>query len=187
MGQGVRKGLAGGNSRQLVQVAVVRDQDIWSRAYGANTSTAHVHMNASVQKVFTAAAVFQLVERGLIDLDADVGDYMPFPVRHPGYPDTPITVRMLLAHRAGLDAFRYQFEWDTESVFAPEYRSAAPAHARALSHEGYLMASVSPSGSNFDPLAWIHELGREYHYSVSAYALLRYVVGRVSGQSRICA
>ena len=166
-----------------IQVAVVRGQDIWSRAFGANTSTAHVYMNASVQKVFTAAAVLQLVERGLIGLDEDVGDYVPFPVRHPGYPETPITVRMLLAHRAGLDAFRYQFEWDTESVFAPEYRPSAPDHVQALSHEGYLMASLAPGGSNFDPRAWIHEPGREYHYSVSAYPLLRYVVGRVIGQS----
>ena len=176
-------GVIGRGKFPSIQVAVIRGQDIWSRAYGTNTSTAHVYMNASVQKVFTAAAVMQLVERGLIDLDADVGDYMPFPVSHPGYPDTPITVRMLLAHRAGLDAFRYQFEWDTESVFAPEYRPAAPADVQALSQEGYLMASLSPRGSNFDPRAWIHEPGREYHYSVSAYPLLRYVIGRVSGQS----
>lgn len=176
-------GVIGRGRSPSIQVAVIRGRDIWSRAYGANTSTAHVYMNASVQKVFTAAAVMQLVERGLIGLDADVGDYVPFPVRHPGYPDRPITVRMLLAHRAGLDAFRYQFEWDTESVFAPEYRPSAPAHVKALSLEGYLMASLPPWGSNFDPRAWIHEPGREYHYSVSAYPLLRYVIGRVSGQS----
>jgi CubicO group peptidase (beta-lactamase class C family) len=122
-----------------IQVAVVKGQDIWSRAYGANTSTAHGYMSASVQKVFTAAAVLQLVERGLIDLDADVGDYVPFAVRHPGYPEAPITVRTLLAHRAGLDAFPYQFEWDTESVFAPEYRPTAPAHVQGLSDEEYLV------------------------------------------------
>lgn len=171
-----------GNSPS-VQVAVVQGQDIWSRAYGANTSTAHVYMNASVQKVFTAAAVLQLVERGLIDLDADVGSYLPFAVRHPDYGEKPITVRMLLAHRSGLDAFRDQFDWDTESAFAPRYRPSAPADVQALSHEEYLKASLSPRGSNYDPQAWISEPGREYHYSVSAYPLLRYLVGQVAGQS----
>ena len=110
-----------------IQVAVVhQDQVVWSRAFGENTSVDHLYMNASVQKMYTATAVLQLAERGLLDLDADVSEYVPFTVRHPGYPDTPVTARMLLAHRSGLDAFPYQFGWDTESAFSPKYRRRAP-------------------------------------------------------------
>jgi len=165
-------------------VAVVhRDQVVWSQAFGENTSVDHVYMNASVQKVFTAAAVLQLVERGLVDLDTDVGTYLPFPVRHPDFPETPITVRMLLAHRSGLADFPHQFAWDTECAFSPQYRPSCPNHLLAMSHEEFLIASLVPGGSNYDQRTWVSEPGQEYHYSVSAYPLLRYLVGQVAGQS----
>ena len=74
-------------------------------------------MNGSVQKVVDAVAVLQLYERELVDLDADISAYLPFEVRHPGYPDRPITVRMLLAHRSGLGDIADQFSWDTGCLF----------------------------------------------------------------------
>ena len=51
---------------------------------------------SKVQKVFDAVAVLQLVERGLVDLDVDVGTYLSFELRHPGHPNEPVTIRMLL-------------------------------------------------------------------------------------------
>jgi CubicO group peptidase (beta-lactamase class C family) len=156
---------------------------IWSRAYGENTGVDHVYMNASVQKMFTAAAVLRLVDAGLIDLDADVGEYVPFPVRHPGFPETPITVRMVLAHRSGLGSFPHQFAWDTGSAFAPRFRPACPEDLRDLTLGEFLSASLTPGGENYDPRAWVREPGSGHHYSVSAYPLLRYVVGRVAGSS----
>lgn len=175
--------VASGNSPSI-QVAVVhRDQIVWSQAFGQNTSVSHVYMNASVQKMFTAVAVLQLVERGLVDLDADVQEYVPFTVRHPGFPETPVTVRMLLTHRSGLVEFPHQFEWDTECTFSPQYRPSCPSHLLVMSHEEFLIASLVPGGSNYDRRAWVSEPEQEYHYSVSAYPLLRYLVGQVAGQS----
>lgn len=46
--------IAQGNSPSI-QVAVIQGQEVWSQAYGEATSVEHVYMNASVQKVFTAA------------------------------------------------------------------------------------------------------------------------------------
>jgi CubicO group peptidase (beta-lactamase class C family) len=173
--------IADGNAPS-VQVAVVRgDRIVWSRAFGENAGVDRVYMNASVQKTFTAVAVLQLVEAGLVDLDADVGEYVPFPVRHPEFPETPITVRMLLAHRSGLDVFPHQFAWDTGSAFWPRYRPACPESLSGLTLEEFLRESLTPGGANYVPQAWLHEPGRRQHYSVSAYPLLRYLVGRVSG------
>jgi CubicO group peptidase (beta-lactamase class C family) len=175
--------IASGGSPSI-QVAVVhQDEVVWSQAFGENSSVDHVYMNASVQKLFTATAVLQLVERGQVDLDTDVGKYVPFAVRHPGYLETPITVRMLLAHRSGLDAFPHQFAWDTESTFSPQYRPPGPDRLLAMSHEEFLIASLTPEGSNYDQRAWIYEPGQEYHYSVSGFPFLRYLVGQVTGQS----
>jgi CubicO group peptidase (beta-lactamase class C family) len=140
-------------------------------------------MNASVQKMFTATAVLQLAERGEIDLDADVSEYLPFAVRHPLFLETPVTVRMLLAHRSGLDALPYQFAWDTESAFSPEYRPPCPDHLLAMSLQEFLVASLTPEGTNYDPGSWVFEPGERYRYSVSAYPLLRYLISHVAGAS----
>jgi CubicO group peptidase (beta-lactamase class C family) len=175
--------VAAGNAPSM-QVAVVHgDRIVWSRAFGENAGVDQVYMNASVQKTFTAAAVLQLVERGLVDLDADVGEYLPFAVRHPEFPETPITVRMLLAHRSGLDSFPHQFAWDTESAFAPRFRPACPEALSELTLGEFLSESFTPGGANFVPQAWVREPGQGYHYAVSAYPLLRYLVGRVAGSS----
>lgn len=54
----------------------------------------------SVTKTFTAAAVLRQVEKGLIQLDAPIGRYLPRLV--PGERGDRITVRMLLNHTSGL-------------------------------------------------------------------------------------
>lgn len=57
---------------------------------------------ASISKSFTATALMQLVEKGDISLDDDVGNLLGFPVRNPYYTDHIITVRMLLSHTSSL-------------------------------------------------------------------------------------
>jgi CubicO group peptidase (beta-lactamase class C family) len=167
-----------------LQVAVIdQNQLIWSKAYGQNTNTDFAYMNGSVQKVFDATAILQLYERGLIDLDADINNYIPFQVKHPGYPETPITIKMLLSHRSGLDSFDYQFSWDTECHFYPEYRPVCQPELLKMSIEEYLIASFTPDGLNYNPKVWVNQPGEEYHYSVSAYPLLRYLIEEVTGFS----
>ena len=57
---------------------------------------------ASVSKMFTGFTIMQLVDEGKIRLDQDVSEILGFPLRNPNYPDTPITVRMLLSHTSSL-------------------------------------------------------------------------------------
>jgi CubicO group peptidase (beta-lactamase class C family) len=66
---------------------------------------------ASISKLVTAIGVMRLVEAGQLDLDADVGELLGFPLRNPAFPDTPITLRLLMSHRSSLtDAAGY---WQT--------------------------------------------------------------------------
>ena len=58
---------------------------------------------ASVSKTVVATLLLQLVESGQLDLDADIATYLGFPVRHPMFPDVPITTRMLATHTSGLE------------------------------------------------------------------------------------
>ncbi|MBX9730619.1 MAG: beta-lactamase family protein [Sphingomonas sp.] len=57
---------------------------------------------ASISKLAVAMGVMRLVDAGRLDLDRDVARYLGWPLRHPAFPDTPITLRMLLSHTAGV-------------------------------------------------------------------------------------
>jgi CubicO group peptidase (beta-lactamase class C family) len=56
----------------------------------------------STSKLFTWTAVMQLVEQGKLDLDADVNQYIP-DFKIPEAFGTPITLRNLMTHTAGLE------------------------------------------------------------------------------------
>ena len=85
------------------------DEIAWSHAYGFADLEQRVAMSldslqniASVSKTFAATAIMQLMEAGLIDLDADVNEYLAFTVRNPYYPRVPISARQLLTHTSSL-------------------------------------------------------------------------------------
>jgi CubicO group peptidase (beta-lactamase class C family) len=57
---------------------------------------------ASISKLFVALGVMRLVEAGKLDLDRDVSTWLGWSLRNPKFPDTPITLRLLLSHRSSL-------------------------------------------------------------------------------------
>jgi CubicO group peptidase (beta-lactamase class C family) len=90
-----------------VTVAVVQDDDIvLAKGYGtvdpANQTPVDPAVSmfriGSITKTFIWTAVMQLVEQGLIDLDADVNIYLDFEI-----PGEPITMLDLMAHAPGFD------------------------------------------------------------------------------------
>ncbi len=93
-----------------VVVAVVQHGEVlFQKGYGWADLEARVPADAeqslfriaSISKTFVWTALMQLVERGLVDLDADVNRYLDFQV-----PDTlpePILVKHLMAHTAGFE------------------------------------------------------------------------------------
>ena len=92
-----------------LSIALVDDQEIvWARGFGfANAknkipATADtVYRVGSVSKLFTDIAVMQLVEKGKLDLDAPVTQYLPeFKPTNPF--SKQITLRQLMTHRSGL-------------------------------------------------------------------------------------
>ena len=68
---------------------------------------------ASVTKWVTAIGLMTLYDRGALDLDADISDYLPFRVRNPAWTGTPVTARMLLSHTSSLspEADEYHPDW----------------------------------------------------------------------------
>ena len=79
-----------------------------TRKNGEKTQYDTIYRAASVSKFITALGAMKLKEQGKINLDADIAAYFPHSLRHPKAPDTPITLRMLLSHTAGIhDGERY--------------------------------------------------------------------------------
>jgi len=159
-------------------------------------------MIGSVDKPIITTAILQLVERGLVRLDDDINKYLPFSVRHPDYPDKPITIKMLLAHTSGLPH-------DVPGITTDDFSNNGPWIRWLLKHEFNLSAlrkyffpqtdrsidrKFSPENADFwlfepdpaVPTGEIKHIGDGYQYSNTAfYTLLVRVIEEVSGQSYV--
>jgi CubicO group peptidase (beta-lactamase class C family) len=169
-----------------IAVAVVRGEEVvWSTAAGwadreqgirATTDTAF--MLASVSKTVTCAGILSLVEEGLLDLDADVNDHLPFPVRVPAAPDGPITMRMLLTHTSAIR--------DRASVWGTPYSDPTLYfHGDSpIALGDFLRSYLVPGEAEYRRGANFYERrpGQAYAYSNIATALAGYVAEVVAGR-----
>ena len=111
----------------------------------------------SVSKLFTWTAVMQLVERGKIDLDADVNTYLDF--RIPPFQGRPVTMRNIMTHTAGFEDVHRGIATDDPARIA----ALGDALKRDLPVRAYA-PGTTPAYSNY------------------AAALAGYIVQRVSGE-----
>ncbi|MFH1571017.1 MAG: serine hydrolase [Gemmatimonadota bacterium] len=147
-----------------VVVLVARDgQVLHRRGYGMANVELGVPITpetkfrlASVSKQFTAVAVMQLAERGLIDIDAPINRYLA------DYPNGDrITTRQLMAHTSGVPNYLSMSEfWEISSK------------GRDLPG---LIGVWRDRPLDFEP-------GSRWSYSNSGFVLLAYMVEQVSGQ-----
>lgn len=165
-----------------VAIAVVRnDSIIWAKGFGEQTDLNMIYMTGSVTKTITATAIFQLYEQGLIDLDDDINDYLPFSLRHPDYNVTPITIRMLLLHTSGLskDTELYIYGMAEDAIF----RLGMENPFDWLPYPDWIEEHLAPNGSLYVAEAWTsYEPGTVRHYSNIGYNVLSYILHLVTGQ-----
>lgn len=121
---------------------------------------------ASISKLLTAAAVWQLIEQGLVDPDGDASRYVGFPLRNPRHPNTPITAKMLLSHTSSI----------RDGGVPGSYNIPLGHHISEFFTEG------SPC---YMPRCWApaeEEPGRFFAYCNMNYCLLGSVIENVSGE-----
>jgi CubicO group peptidase (beta-lactamase class C family) len=131
---------------------------------------------ASITKTFTAIAVMQLLEEGLVDLDAPANDYLRAYRLIPAKPSfRPATVRNLLTHTAGIPQM--------------------PRPARALTTV-FTGSALTEGGESFDfgepmptlteyydgGLRLVAEPGTRFTYTDHGFATLGQIVEDVSGK-----
>ncbi len=86
---------------------------------------------ASISKMVVALAVLRLADQRVVDLDADVSTYLGWRLRHPRFPNQPITLAMLLGHRSGLaDGIDYALPLDVDLAQAVQNPAAWDANRR---------------------------------------------------------
>ena len=145
-------------------IGFMKDDFVWVKGFGyadlENMSPAKAesaYRLASVSKPMTAMAVLQLVDKGKIDLDAEVQTYVPyFPKKQ-----WPVTVRQVLGHLGGISHYKN-----------PENELHIKTHK--TTREAIAIFE------NFDLIA---EPGTRYSYSSYGYNLLGAIVEAASGMS----
>jgi CubicO group peptidase (beta-lactamase class C family)/D-alanyl-D-alanine dipeptidase len=149
-----------------LSIALVDDQKIvWARGFGyarpedaVPATAATVYRVGSVSKLFTDIAVMQLVERGVVDLDAPITRYLPdFAPQNPF--GTAVTLRHLMTHRAGLVR---------EPPLGSYFDSTAPPLAATI---------ASLNGTTL-----VYEPEQRSKYSNAGVAAVGYVLERLSGE-----
>ncbi len=123
----------------------------------------------SVGKPIIAAAVLQLVRRGLVDLDAPTATYWPSF-------QTPASVRNLLCHTAALPAFPIArpapawTDWDLLcadlAAATPEWEPGTVAAEHALTY-GHLLGEVIRRVDGRSPAAAVAALGFDFGFALS--------------------
>lgn len=151
----------------------------WMRHYGFQdidqkkpvTAETVFHI-ASLSKTVTAAAIIQLNAKGYFNLDDDINRFLPFRILNPSFPQASITFRQLLRHRSSIaDNLDYLLPfWENKyqrtdiplDVFLREY--LMPGGKKYHSNKNFVNAAP----------------GDQFVYSNVGYALLGYLVERIS-------
>jgi serine beta-lactamase-like protein LACTB, mitochondrial len=141
-----------------VAVAMVLDgKTVWAQGFGkadlensAPATPETLFRLASVSKPLTATAILQLVERGKLDLDAEVQTYCPaFPKK-----EWPITSRQLLGHLGGIRHYNPDGKGDVPDDSAKHF------------------ATMKESLTLFENDPLVSQPGTAFHYSTYGYTLL---------------
>ncbi len=154
----------------------------WTGSYGKkdvlkNTSVndSTLFMIASCSKPVTALGLMKLHNKGLIDLDDDINDYLPFGIVIPNYPSEAITFRMLLAHTSSLRD-------DTPllvSLYTFEEGGDSP-----ISLENFIRDYFLRDGRYYHPEKNFLNArpGTVKDYSNVGYALIGYLIEQITGK-----
>jgi CubicO group peptidase (beta-lactamase class C family) len=123
---------------------------------------------ASISKSFSATSIMQLIEAKKISLDDDMSDLVGFKIRNPKYPETIITLRMVLSHRSGINDSQGYFTLDVINPdknpdWAKCYNDYEPGTGYMYCNLNYNMVGTiieKRSGERFDQYVKHHILDR---------------------------
>ena len=103
-----------------LSVAVVKKGEIiYSNSFGlkdiesnAPLTNQNIFRIASISKSFSATSIMQLAEAKKLSLDDDLSKLVGFKIRNPKYPNTIITLKMVMSHTSSINDSQGYFNLD---------------------------------------------------------------------------
>jgi CubicO group peptidase (beta-lactamase class C family) len=146
----------------LSVVVVKKNEIVYAKSFGlkeieSNTplSNTDIFRIASISKSFSATSIMQLVEAKKLSFDDDFSKLIGFKFRNPKYPETVITLRMVLSHTSSINDSQGYFNLD---VINPDKN---PDWAKCY--------------NNYEP-------GKGYQYCNLNYNMVGTVIEKISGE-----
>lgn len=131
-----------------------------NREWNIPNTTETKFMIGSISKPLTATLMLILVQKGLVNLDSKVEDYLP---EFKNKPTAKVTIRQLLSHTSGMP------NYDIIKDFFPKISR------QSFTREEYVKV-YADSALAFEP-------GSRYMYSSWGYFTLGYIIEKVTGKS----
>ncbi len=157
-----------------LSVAVVKDLDVhWAKGFGVRDAETGepvteetLFQAASITKSISAALTLRLFEKGLLDLDRDVNDYLKrWKVPENEFTATEkVTIRRILSHTAGLTV------------------SGMPSYGEGESLPSLLQILDGQPPARNVPVRVDRTPGTEYKYSGGGYTVLQVLIEDVTGR-----
>jgi len=157
-----------------MSVAVVKNHKVvYTHSFGLKDMTTKEPLTddcifriASISKSFSATSIMQLTEAKKLSLDDDVSKLIGFKVRNPKFPETMITLRMVLSHLSSINDSQGYFSLDsinpaTNPNWAKCYNDYEPGKGYQYCNLNYNMTGTiieKISGERFDQYVKHHVL-----------------------------
>lgn len=146
-----------------LSVAVVKNNKIiYAQSFGTKSRENNAPLTndcifriASISKSFSATTIMQLAEQKKLSLDQDVSELVGFRVRNPKFPETVITLRLMMSHLSSIN--------DSQGYFSLDAINPAKNPNWAQSY------------SNYEP-------GKGYAYCNLNFNMIGAIIERVSGE-----
>lgn len=162
------------NGKGAVAVCIIHDGKIFLiKGYGYQDAEQNVPVTentvfqiASISKSFTAWAIMDLVEQGVLELDQPVTRYIPdwhFPPSD--FNENDVTIRRMLSHSSGI-------------ANVGGYAGVEKLEDLQTLEESL----VSANDARGEGVRIVYQPGSKYEYSGGAYTLLQYAIEQTTGQ-----
>lgn len=150
------------NAVGLAVAVVKKDKVVYNKSFGLKDMERNLSLSdddifriASISKSFSATSIMQLIEARKLSLEDDFSDLIGFKVRNPKFPNTKITLKMVLSHTSSIN--------DSEGYF---------------SFEG-----INPqTNKNWEKCYNNYEPGKGYQYCNLNFNMIGAVIEKFSGE-----
>jgi CubicO group peptidase (beta-lactamase class C family) len=112
---------------------------------------------ASISKPVMGLVLLQLVDQGILELDRDINDYLPFTIDNPHIENEKITIRNLASHSSGIDDYydisNYAINKDSDVSLEQHLKSLLTPDGALYDNGQHYLEQIPGEGRKYSNLA----------------------------------